>query len=259
MENAHIITLTRWNFASAAVFEDWNKWSKASRTPLNMSSGGVLGIERCFSLQEKLIHLNTITLSYFENIGSFCRHRRGPQVAATEKDRQITWGDKIEHSWQAVFSLVRRFQSTGVRQDDHGNIVDKTTRLKEFPEGSEPVIWLRGLRFTSDLWRKYDDWCNDWGYDIYLPMLLKVPGLIEYDRFWLSPVNHGGFPAPEIIENPEYPQDLVISYFESLKAYQNFLKSKELAVFDRTLEAAFPGGLNYIWNVAYRVGRRWSR
>jgi hypothetical protein len=103
-------------------------------------------------------------------------------------------------------------------------------------------------------------WVNDWGYDVYIPMLLKVPGAIEYSRWWLSNVGYLGVtPRLGVTENPEYPQDLSIIYFENMKAYQNFCKSKELEVFDQNMKNAFPGGLNYKWNVAYRLMRRWSR
>ena len=43
------------------------------------------------------------------------------------------------------------------------------------------------------------------------------------------------------------------------KAYQNFLKSKELAVYKQTLNNTFPGGLNYRWDSTYKLLFRFSR
>jgi hypothetical protein len=59
--------------------------------------------------------------------------------------------------------------------------------------------------------------------------------------------------------NEEFPQDLSIIYFENMKAYNNFLNSKELAAYEKTLTAAFPGGLNYTWGNAFWLDRRWSK
>ena len=144
--------------------------------------------------------------------------------------------------------------------NDKGDTVDKSTRLKEFSDGNEPVMLLRGFGLSPDEWEWYDAWVNEWGYDVYIPMLLKVPGVTEYGRWWLSNVRWEGLsPRPGVTENPEYPQDLSIIQFENLKAYQTFRKSKELAAFDQNLSHAFPGGLNYKWNVAFRLMRRWSR
>jgi hypothetical protein len=98
------------------------------------------------------------------------------------------------------------------------------------------------------------------GYQVYIPLLLKNPGLIEYSRCWLSNISRRNQkPKPSTIMNLEYPQDLSIIYFENLRAYQNFLKSKELEAYNKTLEAAFPSGLNYKWDNAFRLFRRWSK
>ncbi len=260
MENAHVITINRRTFKTAEAFEDWNKWAKGSLVPMVMSSDTTLGIERWLSLAENLIYTNTMAISYYKDMESYIVDSRGAERNAYYKDITTTWGGKFEQSWNTVYLLIRRFKGNQTTPIDKGDIVDKTTRLKEFPEGSEPVLLLRGLGLSPDEWGKYDAWVNEWGYDVYVPLLLKVPGIIEYCRFWLSNIGYQGLtPKPGVTENPDHPQDLSIIYFENLKAYQNFRKSKELAVYDKTLSAAFPGGLNYKWDAAYRLMRRWSR
>jgi len=226
-----------------------------------MSNNDVLGIERWVSLQEKVIFINTISINYFTDLASYILESRGVERDAYHKDIQTTWGGKYEESWQVVYQLVRHLKGVQTSPTDKGNIVDKATRLKEFPDdGRGPVILLRGLGLSPDEWESYDDWVKEWGYDVYIPMLLKVPGITDYSRWWLSNIRFGGLtPKPGLTENPEYPQDLSIISFENLKAYQNFCKSKELAAYEKNLAAAFPGGLNYKWDIAFRLMRRWSR
>jgi hypothetical protein len=226
-----------------------------------MSNENVLAIERCGSLEEKYIYVNTISINYFANLENYIEDSRGLERNAYRKDIQTTWGGSYEEDWQTVYLLVRHMNSFQNDPTDKGNIVDKNTRLKEFPDdGSGPVVLFRGLNLTSDSWEKYDDWVKEWGYDVYIPLLLKVPGISGYRRWWLANIRFGGHtPKPGVTENPEYPQDLAVIYFENLKAYQNFRKSKELVAFEKNLATAFPGGLNYTWDLAFRLLRRWSR
>jgi hypothetical protein len=130
---------------------------------------------------------------------------------------------------------------------------------KDYVPANAPVILLYGAGFSPDDWDKYHNWFNEWGYSVYVPMLMKVPGVTEYSRWWLTNIDGMTTPKPGVTENSEYPQDLSIIYFENLKAYQNFEKSREFAAFRKTLAAEFPNGLNYKWNVVYRLTGRWTK
>lgn len=66
-------------------------------------------------------------------------------------------------------------------------------------------------------------------------------------------------PKPSLTVNTEFPQDLSITYFDNMRAYQNFLKSKELEAYQKTIATAFPDGINYKWDIAFRLARRWSK
>jgi hypothetical protein len=122
-----------------------------------------------------------------------------------------------------------------------------------------PVILLYGVSLAADEWDKYHLWFNEWGYPVYLPMLIRMPGVIEYNRWWLTNIQSRMPPKPVISENPETPKDLSIFHFENLKAYQNFEKSREFAAFNKNLALEFPNGLNFKWNVVYRLSGRWTK
>jgi hypothetical protein len=154
---------------------------------------------------------------------------------------------------------VRRLKGFQSSQIDKGKIVDKNTYLKEFQENEAPIVLVKGLGLSSDIWEKYDIWFKEWGYKIYVPLLLKIPGLIEYCRCWLSNIRRDPLPKPNTTTNPDHPQDLSLIYFENLKAYQTYLKSKELEAYNQNLAVAFPNGLNYKWDAAFRLMNRFSK
>jgi hypothetical protein len=53
----------------------------------------------------------------------------------------------------------------------------------------------------------------------------------------------------------DYPQRLSILHFDSIKAFDNYEQSLELAAVKGALQAPFPLGLNYQFYVQYRLAR----
>jgi hypothetical protein len=264
MEGAGVILLDSRIYSSVEVFKEWDKWSKASFGPMLASTGLRLGAERCFPLEDKKPSRQTISFNYFKDTESFLAFNRTPEVAAYDKDIFTTWGGKFERM-MSVYLVVARFQGNKFTPIDQGDIVDKDTRLKEFPIEDSPVILLKGLGLSYEDWGKYDAWVKELGYDVYIPLLLKVPGTIEYCRCWLYNVSTQGSAMPSlpqklgITEIQDYPQDLSFIYFENIKAYQNFLTSKELLAYNKTLATTCPCGLNYRWDKAFRLITRFSK
>jgi hypothetical protein len=260
MEGASVITFNIFTFKTAEAFQDYDKWAKASFTPMLMSTGARLGGEMGSPLEEKLAYRQRLNINYFKDFENYFAFAGTTEFDAYWKDIYTTWNGKFDISWQSVYFVVRRFKGIQLTPIDKGKIVDKTTYLKEFVEDDVPVVLFKGLGLSSDEWEKYDAWVKDWGYDVYIPLLLKVPGVTEFCRCWLSNVRReGSVLKPSTTTNPDYPHDLSIIYFENLKAYQSFLKSKELAAYEKNLVATFPGGLNYRWDNAFRLMRRFSK
>jgi hypothetical protein len=224
-----------------------------------MNSGYYLGIDRAVPIGDRLTSHQRLTINYFKDLENWLAYTASPEQDAYIKDIYTTWGGKFERSVSTYF-VVRRLKSLQSIQIDKGDIVDKNTYLKEFPVDNGPVVLLKGLALNTDDWEKYHAWVNEWGYKIYIPLLLKVPGLIEYCRYWISNfIRDGAVVKPGITLNAEYPQDLSIIYFENLKAYQNFQKSKEREAYDKNLAAAFPNGLKYKWDNVFRLTSRFSK
>lgn len=257
MEAANIITFNLRTWKSVESFEESDKWVKASIVPMIMSTGDMVATENFFPVEEKSTLPQQFIINYFKDFENYFRYFRSAERDAYIKDQQ-NWVDKFYLTRISVYFIIVRFTNKQVLPIEKGEIVDKDTHYKEFTKDKAPVLLLKGLELSSDDWEKYDKWFNEWGYDVYIPMLLKVPGMIEYTRCWLSPVSMGA-PKPSNMTNAEFPQDLSLIYFTNLKAYQNFLKSKELAVFNQNLHNAFSDGLKYKWDEAFRLTRHWSK
>jgi hypothetical protein len=260
MENAGIISIMTWDFDTDEAYKDYDKWSKNSLALMLMSSIYRLGMDRWVRLEDRAAYRNWVSASYYSDFEGFIVDSHGLQRTAFSQDVHSTWKDKYENSWRSVYFLVRRLKGPSVTEIDKGKIIDKTTHFREFLEEDAPVVLLKGLVLSPEQWERYDDWVNEWGYDIYIPLLLKIPGISEYSRWWLSNIRRDGRPPqPEITDTSGFPQDLSIIIFDNLKAYQNFCQSKELAAFNKTLSTAFPEGLNYTRDQAYLLLRRWSK
>jgi hypothetical protein len=259
MEDSHVIAVYLWKFNNAEDHNNWSKWSIGSLIPLLMSTDSIIGIDSYRFIDGQHPH-NILAFNHYLNLSGYLIDTHSPERDAYRKDIQTTWGGKFEWSWLTLYQLVKRLKSPDGTQIKDGELVNTTTRFKDYANEDGPMMLLRGLRLSSDEWQRYDNWIYEWGYNIYVPLLLKVPGTIEYSRWWLSNITPPGIPPkPGVSENPEHPQDLSLIYFENLKAYENFLKSKELAVFDQNLKNAFPEGLTYTWNFDARLTRRWSK
>ncbi len=55
MEGANVLALALQTYKTTEVFDDRQKWAKASIVPMQMSTGNILGFDNCLSLEEKLI------------------------------------------------------------------------------------------------------------------------------------------------------------------------------------------------------------
>ena len=260
MDNAHLIGITGTKFDNKEDEEKYDKWANGAYGPMLLNTT-LMGINRCLVLEEEPEYPKYITLNCTKNLEGFLTYAHSTERDAYYKDIRATWGNKMERPWQVVYQIAKRFENGSDALNEGKENADRNAvQEKEYTSENAPIIQLKGLSLSAGDWEKYDAWVNEWGYDVYIPMLLKVPGVTEYSRCWLSNVGwFGAPPKPGVSEDPKYPQDLSIIYFENVKAYQNFRKSKELAAFEKNLAAEFPGGLSYKWDVACRLFRRWTK
>ncbi len=249
MDDAYLINFLAYKFQNIGDQEKYIKWRDGAYAPMLISTNTAIAHEHYRIVHENPDYPLTFTLTLCRSLEDHLATGRSPEYAAYNKDIETTFGGRYERIWSTPYMLVKRLKNEALTYDKN----------KDYTPENAPVILLYGASLSPDEWDKYHNWFNDWGYPVYLPVLLKVPGVIEYSRWWLSNIRSRMPPKPNISEDPKYPQDLSIIYFENLKAYQNFEKSREFAAFNKTLAAEFPNGLNLKWNVVYRLTGRWTK
>jgi hypothetical protein len=79
---------------------------------------------------------------------------------------------------------------------------------------------------------------------------MKLPGLSGYDFYRF--VRIAGNSNVDILEK-DYPPFVSILYFENSFALENYKTSRELAAFQKVMQADFSGVLNPKWDVAYQL------
>jgi hypothetical protein len=156
----------------------------------------------------------------------------------TDIFKDATTSFQREFIWMGLFKLNRTFLSSS-------HVPEEKPTL--FIENS-PIISLLGFKISNEATDDFDNWLNEWAFKAYIPILMKLPGL-KAAKFYAFT----GRSAQKEAKDPDYPQSLIIFYFEELKAYDNFESSPELAVFRKALKSDFPSGVSIRWNVQYQL------
>lgn len=248
MENANVLRLRCLKMFKDEDQQHYGKWYRASFMPMFMSSGKYLGIESCRPIKGSPEQFSAMTAYYLENIEKYLDHQRSPDLAAYLKDIETTWGGKYDIPLSAVYLLAKRIE---------GKPTDNL-----FKEGSDnpPAIHVEGIDLPEDLRDKYHLWMYEWGYPFYIPLLLKLPGVNEYTRWWFYSICRDGLPpVADPKEEAKYPGDLTIFYFDDLKSLKDFENSKELLFYRKALNDVFPGISGYKWYVNYQVSASWRK
>jgi hypothetical protein len=234
MEDAHIVDISALVFQNPDDAEKFAKWGAAAYTPMMMSTKSVFGIENHRIIEKNPNYPEVSPFMFYRTIEDYENAMHSTEFTAYLKDIEATWGGKFERVWNSLYVLVKRM-SSDVPLDKNANYLEQNA----------PIVLLSGVGLSPNDWDKYDAWFNDWGYSIYVPALLRVQGVIEYSRWWLTNIRRISPPKPALTEDPKYPQDLSLIYFENMNSYQKFESSREYAAFRKSLSAEFPEGLSY--------------
>jgi len=125
---------------------------------------------------------------------------------------------------------------------------------------NSPVIHLEGYALSDTEQKRYDTWFNKYGREVFIPLLMKSTGLIDYRRYRFIDVPSTGLSD---IQTPkrsvEYPPYLSILTFANIKTFESYEASLELAAFKSAIQGQFPLGLNYKWYVQYQLTQSWRK
>jgi hypothetical protein len=115
---------------------------------------------------------------------------------------------------------------------------------------------LEGYTVASPSESEYNAWFNRWACDFYIPALMRLPGMKEYDCYKLIGVPLTGSWSSKQVE---YPQYLSVIYFENPEAFQDYERSIELAAFSKAIKADFPTDIERKWYVLYELMKSWRK
>jgi hypothetical protein len=233
--------------------EDWDhflKWLTEAFIPFLLTSGTCTAWERYQLLTKKSECPPSISISYFDNLEKYLDFWHSSERLAYDKDIKTTWQGEFERRFVIIYRLIKNIESSST--------TEKPGIDKEPPEPA--ILHLEGIIPEPDEWTKYNEWFHEFGYVVFIPALLKLPGVRGFRRYWQLIVRSGeALPKLDNWVHPRYPLDLTVMEFDNLKARQNFERSRELAAYHKALAAEFSRGLPYHWNVDYQFIQRWQR
>lgn len=222
--------------------EKFLKWRTAAYMPLYKRVQGVKGWDTYLPVRERPEYPHMVYVNHNANT----RERavpRSPEWSAIQKDLATTFPGH-RYLWNHIYQLIKSSRNDpSFRQDN------EDTRIE-----NAPIMHLEAYQLTSEEGNDYHAWLTRWGYEVYIPVLMKLPGLKGYDCYQWS----GIMPAVPVI-NTEIPPYLSILYFENITAYENYEKSPELASLRRGIGSDFPRALSFKWYVQYEHYAGWRK
>jgi hypothetical protein len=249
MENAPIIRITARRI-QPEYEERFLNWSLGAYHPLLITVPGFEQIDDYRIVKENPQYTKTLTLFHYRNRAEQLKPRGDQRFLDVQKDTEITWASRSELIWMSSYQEISIFKENSVTAEKKALSKDENA----------PVIHLEGYAFSNPEQERYDTWFNKWGREVFIPLIMRLPGLKEYTRYKLIDVDSTGLSNFNRTKHPvEYPPRLSILTFENIKAFENYENSLELAAFKSALQAPFPLGLNYQWYVQYQLVKSWRK
>jgi hypothetical protein len=242
MENAPYLNIAG-NNVPPEIAEKFYRWYDEVYGALWIKIPGVVGIDRYQIAQNNFDYPGNISLYHHENRKAAENYNNDETRLNLKKDQQATFY-RIQRVWHDYYVSIGSFRKDPLPKES--TIVD-----------GAPLIHIEGYKLAPENLDKYDQWFLRWASRIYIPILLKCPGLKACNWFKLSDVsprwNDTKYVATEIAPY------ISIWYFESNEAFQNYAASHEYAAFKRILELEFASCLTTIWNVEYSLVKSWRK
>jgi heme-degrading monooxygenase HmoA len=247
MENAPIIQLSTRSPApggDAVVYERYVKWANEVYGPLQSKVPEVAGLDYYQIAGERPEYGARASIGHRKNLHDWKGALESAEYKAIGREH-ASWTKRgiTDQMWSAAFAMIKSFRSKPVFSSDN-----QDTRIEK-----APIMHLEAYRFSAEEQEKYLKWFNDFGCPVFMPLFLKLPGVARYD--WYKDTGLRTLDG----KRWEYPEYLSIIYFENLEAYQDFVKSPELAGFQKSVRSVIPYRLNYMWYVQYQLVKSWRK
>jgi hypothetical protein len=224
-------------------------WTLEAYCPLLISLPGTPEINFYRIVKENPLYTRYFWIYHYINRQAPVAVRSDQKWKDIVKDIETTWSSRIEMVWFPAYEQI-----ASIKKEQLNPVSTPFTESKQ-----SPVIHLEGYAFSSNEAEKYDNWFDKAGPEVFIPLLLRLPGFREYTRYKLIDIDPTGLTVQRTKRPVEYPPRLSILTFDDMDVFENYEKSLELAAFKYALQAPFPPGLNYQWYVQYQLERSYRK
>jgi heme-degrading monooxygenase HmoA len=247
MENRPVIVLSGRSptpGANPEVYQRYLKWQTEVYHPLVLKSSALTGIDNYQKIRETPQYPARITILHYQNLNDWRAYGNSPEFSAITQE-QRSWVERgiLDFIWFPVYGLIQSFRSQPFLVGGNGN-----TKIE-----NAPFMHMEAYRLSPEEEEKCINWFNEYGCSVFMPLFMKIPGLMGYDRYEITALRRAG---REYIEEMEYPRYLSLIYFENQKFFEDFEKSPELAGYLKVLRSVLPRRLKYDWYVQYQLVMR---
>jgi hypothetical protein len=236
MENAPVIRLFGYN-VPPEIEEKYNNWTTEVYLPNLVKRTPVNEIDRYHIIKKDPAYPDYFNLWHINNVENYYKAQESAFLTDVRKDVGITFS-KIEYVWDAFYYLMRSFRNSQSSRKEK-----EVTTIED-----APFVIIETFRLTPEEEAKYAEWCVRYANRIYIPLLMKIPGVKGYDRY-----RNAGLPAFYKARESNYPSYLHILYFENEKAFEEYGKSPELASYKKALKSDISDSLVPQWYVQYQL------
>jgi len=244
MEGASVFEIMAWKVLPEYQ-ERFSNWITSVYYPLSIKWGRK-AIERYQIVKEHPSYNKTISIMYYDDFEALINHYYNPEALYANDDLNKTYGPRREVIWGAGYQVLKSFRKSPV-----GSPIDLTPMNE-----NTPVIHLEGYKLAPDELGKYHSWFARWGYQFYIPSIMKLPSLKKYSHCRILDYEQHEVMRPKDLS--VHPTYLSVLQFENLKAFENYEKSMELAAFREAMKIPFPKGLDFHWYVQYQLMGSWK-
>jgi len=250
MENRQVLLLSGNQLfpgVEPELSERYQKWQSEVYTPLRLSVSGTRGADQYKILNQNPQYPSSLLTYHLENIKEAEKSFKDPDRTALVKDIK-TWIDRrvMQYFWSNWYELIKSFR----------NEVDQVITKQETMVEDAPFLHIEGYRLSLENRDKYEKWLDDYGFNVLIPLLVKLPGIKAYNFYKDTGLKGSGIMP---MREWEYPEFLSVLYFENQTAFEDYNKSPELLSFHKAIANIFPSGLNYKWYVQYQLVRSWRK
>jgi hypothetical protein len=242
MENAPHIILAGRNIPPD-IKERYYKWNDAAYVPLYLNIPGYIELDYYEIIKKSLEYPESLNIHHAKKRRTFEESRKNQSRIDLQKDYDATFY-RMVWLWHEVYYLIGSFSR------------DSTSPEVTFVENA-PFIHFEGYRVPTSEQDKFDQWFMKWASHVYIPLILKSPGLKGCNCFKLSDLSMR-WPGHKYLAT-EIPACMFIFYFENAQAFENYEQSPECAALKRSMELELPDDVKIIWNVEYQLAKSWRK